>query len=304
MKNEGDSGLNHQDLLSSARVAIAGLGLMGGSLAMALRGQCAELLGVDPDPHIVTTACAQGVVDRASVDPVKIFPMADLVILAAPVQGILELLSEMDHLHPGNAVIFDLGSTKSLVMTAMTSLPERFDPLGGHPLCGKEKSSLDCADPSLYQGAAFVLCALPRTSARACKLARQLVGAIGAHSIWLDAITHDRWIASTSHLPYLLANALVQAMPEQAAQLIGPGFRSASRLAGGAAPMMLDVLQTNREFVLEVIQGFHNELDRLENRLRQGDWPGLLELLSLNTSRRALLLQHQQHNSGLVDREG
>ena len=303
MKNDVEDDLNRQDLLSSARVAIAGLGLMGGSLAMALRGRCAALLGVDPDPQIVGIACAQGVVDRASVDPAEVFPQADLVILAAPVEGILGLLKEMDHLHPGDAVVFDLGSTKSLVMTAMASLSERFDPLGGHPICGKEKSSLDYADPGLYQGAAFVLCTLPRTSARACELARQLVSAVGAHPVWLDALIHDRWIASTSHLPYLLANTLVQAMPVEAAVLIGPGFRSASRLAGGFAPMMMDALQTNRDFVLEALQSFRNELDRLENHLRQGDRLGLQEFLINSTRQRAFLLQEQPRDSSPVERE-
>src|SRR4030042_6571220 len=116
----------------------------------------------------------------------------------------------MEHLHPGNAVVFDLGSTKSLVMTAMASLSERFDPLGGAPICRKENSSLDYADPGLYQGAAFVLCTIPRTSNRACELARQLVDVVGAHPVWLDALTHDRWIASPRHLPHPLANHLVQ----------------------------------------------------------------------------------------------
>jgi len=304
MKNDAEDDLNRQDLLSSARVAIAGLGLMGGSLAMALRGRCAALLGVDTDPQIVSIACAKGVVDSASVDPAEIFPQADLVILAAPVQAILGLLREMDHLHPGDAVVFDLGSTKSLVMTAMASLSERFDPLGGHPICGKEKASLAYADPGLYQGATFVLCTLPRTSARACELVQQLVGAVGAHTIWLDALTHDRWIASTSHLPYLLANALVQAMPVEAALLIGPGFRSSSRLAGSFTPMMLDVLQTNRDFVLEAVQSFRNELDRLENHLRQGDRLGLKEFLIHSTCQRALLLHEQPRRSGPVEREG
>ena len=303
MKNDVEDNLNRQDLLSSVRVAIAGLGLMGGSLAMALRGRCAALLGVDPDPQIVGIACAKGVVDRASVDPAEIFPQADLVILAAPVEGILGLLKEMEHLHPGNAVVFDLGSTKSLVMTAMASLSERFDPLGGHPICGKEKSSLDYASPGLYQGAAFVLCSLPRTSAHACELARQLIGAVGAYPVWLDARIHDCWIAATSHLPYLLSNALVQAIPVEAALLIGPGFRSASRLAGGFAPMILDALQTNRDFVLEAMQSFRDELDRLENHLRQGDRLGLQEFLINSTRQRAFLMQEQTRGFGPVERE-
>ena len=285
------------DRLSSARVAIAGLGLMGGSLAMALRGRCTALLGLDPDPQAVRMASAQGVVDRANVDPTEVLPQADLIVLAAPVRAILQLLGNLEQWHPGPAVVLDLGSTKSQIMAALEDLPERFDPLGGHPICGKEKASLAYADPDLYQGAAFVLCTLPRTSARAADLARQLVQAVGAHPVWLDAQAHDRWIAATSHLPYLLANALAQVTPVEAAQLIGPGFRSTTRLAGSFAPMMLDVLLTNREQIIPSIAEFRRELDRLETCLRQGDEQALREILLHSAQRHALLCENQPGNA-------
>lgn len=259
--------MDTSDFLSPARVAIIGLGLMGGSLAMALRGRCAALLGIDPDPQVTALALAQGVVDQASQDPGKLLPQADLVILAAPVCAIIDLLAQLPFLHPGSPVVLDLGSTKRRVIEAMQALPERFDALGGHPMCGKEQASLKYAELGLYQHAPFALVRLPRTSGAACRLAEQLAQAIGARPLWLDAETHDRWVASTSHLPYLVANALAAATPLEARPLAGPGLRSTTRLAGSSLPMMSDILATNGDKVLAALAEFRRALDDIEQVL-------------------------------------
>lgn len=290
-----------ENLLSSARVAILGLGLMGGSLAMALRGRCALLLGCDPNPHTVQLALTDNVVDQASTQAAEILPLSDFVVLAAPIHAILFLLEKLDHLHPGKAVVLDLGSTKRQILAAMALLPERFDPIGGHPICGKEQSSLFYAEPGLYQAAPFVLCRLGRTTPRAVQLAAQLVGAIGAHPLWMEALDHDRWVASTSHLPYLIANALVQATPIDSAPLIGPGFRSTSRLAGSFAPMMLDVLETNCDSILSALQLFRSTLDQLEDCLQSGDVAELKEFLIASARKHAALLDRP--SPGSVNRE-
>jgi prephenate dehydrogenase len=280
--------------LAEARVAVLGLGLMGGSLALALRGRCASLTGFDPDPHILRLAEQQHVVDLASLDLEAVLPESDLVVLAAPVLANLDLLKSLDSFHPGPAVIVDLSSTKAQIVAAMANLPERFDPLGGHPMCGKEKASLVNADPLLYQGAVFALVSLPRTSDRARRLAQELVAAIGSQVLWLEPDVHDRWVAATSHLPYLLANALTLATPAEAATLAGPGFFSTSRLAASFAPMMLDVLQTNRQNILEALQSFRDSLEEFELCLRREDFEALGSLL--HSSAR----QHERFSSRQV----
>ena len=263
------------DFLSTANIAILGLGLMGGSLAMALRGQCAALLGVDPNEDTLSLALRSGFVDKASPDPAELLPLADIVILAAPVRVILSLLEKLPGLHPGSALVLDLGSTKREILQAMLELPSRFSPIGGHPICGKEKSGLENAQASLYQGAPFVLTPTPGTSPAGAAIAESLVQAVGARPLWLDAEIHDQWIAFTSHLPYLLALALAQATPSEASLLVGPGFRSTSRVAATPASVMLDILATNRLNILESVALLQKRLDALEDCLRDEDWERL-----------------------------
>ncbi len=262
-----DAGTDTPGFFATARVAIVGLGLMGGSLALALRGRCAALLGVDPDPRVTALALEQGMVDQAAQDPQALLPQADLVILAAPVRAILDLLAQLPLLHPGAPVVLDVGSTKRQVVAAMQALPERFDPLGGHPMCGKEHASIRYAEAGLYHQAPFALVRLERTTPHACALAEHLVAAVGARSLWLDAETHDRWVAATSHLPYLVANALAAATPLEARPLAGPGLRSTTRLAGSSLSMMGDILSTNQDQVLAALGCFRQALDEIEQAL-------------------------------------
>ena len=271
--------------LARANVAIVGLGLMGGSLALALKGKCAALLGVDTHPATLELALRQSIVDRASADPAALLPAADLVILAAPVPAILTLLEQLPAFTPNPCIVMDLGSTKRQIVDAMSRLPARFDPLGGHPICGKEKLSLAHAERTLYYAAPFLLTPLARTSARARSAAQQIVDAIGAKATLLDAAEHDRILASTSHLPFLLSSALALTTPQEFAAFVGPGFKSTSRLAGTPSSMMLGVLQTNRENVLAALRGLQSQLAALESALSSDDLPEL-ELL-LNTANAA-----------------
>jgi prephenate dehydrogenase len=266
------------ELLSECNVAILGLGLMGGSLALKLRDQCQSLSGCDLDPATLALARQWNLLDQVSDQPGDILPQADLIILATPVRVILSLLEELPVLHPGFASILDLGSTKTQIVQRMQTLPERFDPLGGHPMCGKERGGLANAEPNLFHFAPFALTPLERTSPRLRILAGQLVSLVGAIPLWLNADTHDRWVAATSHLPYLVANALAAATPLDARPLVGPGFRSTTRLAPSGWTMMRDILETNRPNILVGLQSFRKKIEVLENLLAAGDLQGLEEL--------------------------
>ncbi len=267
------------DLLLASRVAILGLGLMGGSLALALRGRCTGLIGVDPDPAAVEMARQHWVVDEAYEQPGPALSQADAVILAAPVGAILQLLRQLPDLHPGSPIVLDLGSTKTLINQVMAALPERFEAVGGHPMCGKESSSLANADPLLYQGAPFAFTPNGRTTGRARAFAVQLAQAVGAFPLWLEPEVHDRWVAATSHLPYLVSNALATVTPAEAAPLVGPGYRSATRLSVTPAGIMLDILASNQANVLEALGRLREQLASIEAQLAQGDFESLRESL-------------------------
>lgn len=270
--------------LEECVVAVLGLGLMGGSLALALRGKCKTLLGIDPDPQVVALALECQAVDRAAVSPLDLLPEADLVILAAPVGAILSLLRALPDLHPGPAMVMDLGSTKVEIVRLMQSLPGRFDPMGGHPMSGKEKGSLANAEAGLFLEAPFALIPLERTTPGARRIAEQLVAAVGARPVWLDAETHDRWVAATSHLPYLLANTLAAVTPLDARPLVGPGLRSTTRLAPASLAMMIDILTTNRQNILDCLQDYRHALESVENSLMTGDLQALSAQLALGAA--------------------
>ncbi len=271
--------------LKESKVAVVGLGLMGGSMALALKGHCAALYGIDPDPSTRALALRQNIVDLAESDPAKLLPEADLVILAAPVPAILTLLETLPDFTPNPAIVLDLGSTKRAIVEKMDQLPARFDPIGGHPICGKEKLSLANAERTLYYGASFILTPLARTTHRARAAADAIVTVLGAHRIVTDAVEHDRILASTSHLPFLLSSALALATPVECAPLIGPGFRSTSRLAGTPPSMMMGILQTNRENILTALEALQDELDLLTAALSENDFTALEQTLTAAQSK-------------------
>jgi len=257
--------------LSHAKIAIIGLGLMGGSLALALRGKCAALFGADPDSETIARVRERKILDRVSESNQEIIAAADVIILAAPVRAIIDLLDALPSLHPAEAIVLDVGSTKTDIVAAMSALPARFDPLGGHPMCGKEKSSILHADAHIFAQAPFAFTPLPRTTPRARAFAIELAEAIGARPLWIDPETHDRWTAATSHFPYLLANALALATPIEAAPMIGPGFRSTTRIAAASTKMMCDILSTNRENVLHALDNFLRVLEGFQTLLQRGE---------------------------------
>lgn len=292
--------------LRDSTVGIIGLGLMGGSLAMSLKGKCARLIGFDTHQPTLELALSRKIIDQASVfSPLPAGEglgaalsrskqvRADLLILATPVPSILDLLSELPSLLSQPCIVMDLGSTKRDILQAMSTLPENFDPIGGHPICGREKLGLENADAGLYEGAPFIITPLGRTSSRAKTAIGQVIAAIGAKPIEMPAEEHDRILASTSHLPYLISSALAGSTPLEYAALTGPGFRSTTRLAGTPPYMMMGILQSNREHVLEAIRSFRDSLDEVESALREEDYPRLEGILDNSRNSHATLVEHK-----------
>jgi prephenate dehydrogenase len=187
---------------------------------------------------------------------------------------------------PQGCVLIDLGSTKAQIMAEMARLPDHVQPLGGHPMCGKEVSGIEVADPTLYQGQTFILTPLPRTSEGALALGRQLARAIGAHPLVLEAQRQDFLVGTVSHLPYMLACALVAtadattSADPAAWEIVAGGFRDTSRVAGSDVTMMLDILMTNQEEVLKAVATCQAQLASLADLVGNGDEDALRDALS------------------------
>ncbi len=254
--------------LEHARVVVLGLGLMGGSLALGLAGHCRALDGIDTDPAVLASARGLGVFHQLSTNPLDLIPEADVVLLAAPITAVLQMIGQLPNLHPGRATVMDIGSTKVEIARRLEQLPERFTAVGGHPMCGKERSGLAQADPDIFRDAPFVFTKLRNTSRAAERLAEEVTAVLGARSVWLDPESHDALVAATSHVPYFLSAALVAATPAAGSRLIGSGFRSAARLAGSSPEMMTGIVQTNRAFILEALRRIQSELTRLESLIK------------------------------------
>jgi prephenate dehydrogenase len=273
--------------LKGARVSVVGLGLMGGSLAASLKaaGACCEVLGVARRQWSIDRAKEQGWIDGGTTDLRQAASLSDIVVVATPVRTIVELVGDDANWQNSDCLLMDLGSTKRDVVAMMERLPVAIEPVGGHPMCGKALSGLDAAEMGLYQDATFVLVPLPRTSSGTLALARQLVVAVGAHPLIMEADRHDRLVGAVSHLPYCVASALIQTVDAVAArddlvwQLAASGLYDTTRLAASDVTMMLDILLTNRTVVVDLLHRYSQHIDHWLGALRSGDESELEQML-------------------------
>jgi prephenate dehydrogenase len=266
--------------LRDCRIGIIGLGLMGGSLALALQGKVKHLTGIDKDPATIATAISRKIIDQGQTRLTTALKPIDLIILAMPVMSIIETIPKLPSIVTEKTLVMDLGSTKRAVMDAFRALSQPMNTIGGHPMCGKASGGLINADANLYQSAAFALiksdCAPPSSQ----RLAEALVTAVGARPLWMDADVHDRIAANVSHLPYLVSCALIESAEPAVADLIGPGYRSASRLAATPGAMMNHILETNQDQILIQLDVFIEKMDKIRSLVAAKDFDNLFTNLA------------------------
>lgn len=267
-------------------LAIVGLGLMGGGIAMAMRDRCDTITGMDLDPKTRQYAIDNHIVDRVTDDLKEAVNEADTVILAAPVRVIMDILKlRIGTYLRSNTLLIDIGSTKFDICEAMGRLPVGVGAIGGHPMAGKENNGIEAADPTIYQGRPFVLCQTRRTTPATRDRALLFVEALGAEVIEMDAERHDRIVAGISHLPYILSASMVATIAKEAQvdeafwQLAAGGFRDMSRLSASDIKMMGDILSTNTRAVATLLAMFRVQLAQLETMLISGEHEKLIETL-------------------------
>jgi len=284
--------MEESNFLKDQTIAILGIGLIGGSIALGLRGHVRKILGVDNDPLTCQIATVKGIVDTASEDIRQILPQADILLVATPVSTAIELITALPSVHNGSKLmVMDVTSTKSQIMAAMETLPSNFDIIGGHPLAGKEKLGICNAEKEMLYSATFTLTASKRTSERAKSLALELVDALGCEPFWIDAKTHDRTLAATSHAPHLLAVALTRATEKEYAKLSGGGLSSATRLASTPTSMMLSMVMTNAENTIAKLRETQAEIDRIIALMEAGDEENFAVLLNESRAKREEMMQ-------------
>ena len=272
-----------------ARVALIGCGLVGGSFALALRaaGQAGEIVGFDRDVAIADRARALGIVDRVAVSPGEAVVNAGLVMVAVPVARTGEVLAAIAPHLPSDALVTDVGSTKVDVVaaarTALGAAIERFVP--GHPIAGREVHGPDAADRGLFRDRLVLLTPLSGTAPSAVDRVAAAWVACGARVERLDPSSHDAVLSSVSHLPHLLAYALVEQIADAADadlkfSLAGAGFRDFTRIAASSPEMWRDVALSNRAALLRDLDDYRVRLDRLRGWVADGDGEALLALFA------------------------
>lgn len=268
------------------RVLIVGLGLIGGSIGLALRRWAAErksdgrspleVIGFDSNLDQQRAAERMGAVDRGVWDLAKAAREADVVVIATPITQIREVLSDLAPNLRAGAVVTDTGSTKTKVLEwAAEILPRTVHFVGGHPMAGKTQS-IEAAEPDLFKGATWCVSPSVTASEEAVRTVLGLVAAAEAEPFFIDPQEHDAYVAGVSHLPFVVSAALMNTVSRDPSwrdmkTLTAGGFRDSTRLAAGSPAMHRDILLTNRESVRRWIDAFSATLDELRQSLMLND---------------------------------
>jgi prephenate dehydrogenase len=269
------------------KLVIFGVGLIGGSLALALKraGAVRHVVGVGRGGENLRKALELGVVDQAETNAAHAIMNAEIIVLATSVAQIPAVMAAIAPHLSKNVIITDVGSTKSdVINNARQQLPQhltRF--IAGHPIAGAEKSGVTAARADLFVSKNVVLTPIAETDPQALEKIRQLWQTAGAKVSEMSAAAHDGIFAAVSHLPHLLAFALVDEIASRpnAAQLFdfaASGFRDFTRIAGSSPEMWRDISLANRDALLNELSSYQNELLRLRTLLEKGDGAGLRAL--------------------------
>jgi prephenate dehydrogenase len=268
-------------------LAVVGVGLIGGSLAAALRarGAAGKILGVGRDPRSLARAKRLGLIDDA-VTLTQAAQQADLIVLATPVVAIEAILAQLQPLLRDDTLVTDVGSTKANIAAAARAAlgPKRGLFVSGHPIAGAETTGPGAANADLFDGRTVVLAPVGENDAQALRYLTRMWQACGARVVTMDAQAHDAALASVSHLPHFLSAAFMAQVAgasdaDLRLSLAGSGFRDFTRIAAGSPEVWRDIFLANRGALLAELDAFRGSLDELEHILQRADGPALSEFL-------------------------
>ncbi|MGR9108218.1 MAG: prephenate dehydrogenase [Gammaproteobacteria bacterium] len=283
------------------RICIVGVGLIGGSVALAARqkGLCREIVGVDRDRSNLVDARNFGVIDQGFESVHALQGSFDLVMLATPVGSVGALFEQLNRNWSSSTVYTDAGSTKENVIQAAKSVfgvvPRNFVP--GHPIAGSEQSGVAAATADLYENRRVILTPVAETDREATALVAAFWEKIGARASTMDPAHHDDILAATSHLPHVLAFSLADMLgkkdeKDEILQYAAGGFRDFTRLASSDPTMWLDICLANRTRIMRLIEEFREELTQFNEILEKNQAEGLFELFQSANNARRRFLEH------------
>jgi prephenate dehydrogenase len=274
---------------------VVGTGLIGGSIGLALRKQGWHVTGRDRDPQRVSQALEQGALDTVGDDP-----DAEITFVCVPVSSIAE---QARAALAAGGVVTDVGGVKGPVVAAVDD--PRF--VGGHPMAGSEQEGMDGADPSLFEGATWVLTPIVSTDAEAYTLVRAIVTSLGADVVALAPERHDELVATVSHVPHLAAATLMALAADGATEqgpmlrLAAGGFRDMTRIAAGHPGIWPDICAENRDAIVEALDRLVSALSGMRDLVVLGDRPGLLQALERARSARVNLPARVARDTSLIE---
>jgi prephenate dehydrogenase len=273
-------------------VAIVGVGLIGGSIGLALRQRnlVEKIVGIGRRQESLRVARRVGAVTNTSIDLPKGVADAELVIICTPVGRIVDHVRQAAAYCREGALITDAGSAKRAIVEALDGkLPRGCRFLGSHPLAGSEKSGPSHADADLFEGRIAIITPTRNTRAEDFDLLEQFWSGLGSMVVQMAADEHDRTLALTSHLPHAVAAVLATMVPESLFRLAGSGFLDTTRIAAGDPELWRQIFSQNRDNLLSTLDVYEAKLKAFANALRQGDDSEMAKLLTIaKTNRDAL----------------
>ena len=267
-------------MMSKKRIAIIGLGLIGGSLGLALKRAVAadfEVVGFARRPEVASYALSRGAVDKTEAQLTDAVSEADIVIVATPLMTFEDIFAEIAGSLKKGAIVSDVGSTKSEVMRwALNFLPSSVNFIGGHPMTGKETSGFGEAEAGLFDGCVYCLVPSEGVDAESLKVMEDMVKLVGARPFVVDAARHDEMVAGISHLPLLISSSLVSALFEdelwpEMARLASTGFRDITRLASGSPELHHGICATNQRAIVSWLDKYIENLKKYRQLIFEND---------------------------------
>ncbi len=274
------------------RVTIIGLGLIGGSLGMAIkrRGLAHKVVGLSRKRSTIQEAKRLRAIDEGTTDSVRAVSDADLVVLAAPVEAITPLAQRLAASLKEGSVITDVGSTKAKIVRELErSLPRWVSFVGAHPLAGSEKRGIAAASAQLFDGSRCILTPTARTNPTALRKVKALWSALSVDVVTLSPKQHDRLLAQTSHLAHLVAFGLVAATDRQALAIAPRSFLDATRVAKSDPDLWDDILLSNQKAILAAMDRFEKRWRKARQLLVRSDHQALRRFLAHAYAKRHVL---------------